>query len=160
MTLREVRKKKGKPLSKKKTTARQISTATAIAQKNFEYAINEISTGRSEIKFTIIVPSTDFDKKISVDKFNKRIKETERKLINLFGGSTQINTIGKWKENTKIISEKGARVESYIDADKLTRKRNKSTKILVHWLKQKQKDWNQYELAVEVEDDMFFIRTE
>ena len=41
-----------------------------------------------EIQFGIIVPSTNYDKKISNYEFKNRIKGTKKFLFSLFGGTT------------------------------------------------------------------------
>lgn len=106
------------------------------------------------IQTAIIVPSTDFDKKISANKFNDRIKETKKFMSNLFGGYTSVRSKGGYVSNRNaLIQEKAAVVVAYSTKDNFPTKR----KQLFNFVKRKKKAWNQESIGVIIENDLAYI---
>jgi hypothetical protein len=91
-------------------------------------------------QFGIIVPSTDYDKKISSYEFTNRIKGTKKFLSQLFGGSTSIKEVGSYvSDKGSLIDENGTMVESSMTLEQY----KSNIKKVEAYIKKKQKDWKQ-----------------
>lgn len=106
---------------------------------NIKAPLNKQSS-ELEIQFGIIVPSTEYDKKISSNEFKNRIKGTKKFLSSLFGGSQSIKEIGSYISDDKtLIDENGVLVESSMTRQQYLKNKEK----LNNYIKKKQKDWVQ-----------------
>ena len=105
----------------------------------------------------VYVPSTNrAQKPISKAQFSKRVKETEGKLTELFGGFTRFQSYGGYKDDKgNIIGEKGAKVVSF--ATKRDAKDPEKLMQLKTWMLKKQKDWGQDSIGYEHEGDLYYL---
>jgi hypothetical protein len=102
----------------------------------------------------VFVPSTkDVDKPISDSEFNKRVKETSSFLSELFGGITKISGTGAYHSKKGLVTERVAEVETFTDPSSYEQKKNKLHK----WLMKNKSAWGQENIAVEYEEDMYWI---
>lgn len=102
----------------------------------------------------IFVPSTfDVDKPVTNEMFQRRVKVTSSFLSDLFGGTTKISGTGAYHSKKGLVTEKVAEVEVFTDPSSYELKKNKLHK----WLMDKKKDWGQESIAVEYEEDMYWI---
>lgn len=95
----------------------------------------------------VYVPSTD-------GSLKRRVDETISFCTKLFGGTTQVNAIGTYtgvKHN--VIKERVAKVDIFTTPQNWELKKSK----LHSWLKVKKRSWHQEELALEFEEDMYWI---
>jgi len=103
------------------------------------------------IQFSINVPSTNYDKKISEPAFKKRIEETAVELSNKFGGDTSIRGKGDYTSDGKLISEDVVIIES-----SMTKKDYYANKKDIEdFIKEKQKSWNQETIGYSFENDFY-----
>ena len=103
----------------------------------------------------VFVPSTkDVDVPISDVEFNKRVKLTSSFLSSLFGGTTKVSGTGAYKSDAgKLVTERVAEVETFTEPSNYELKKGKLHK----WLMDRKKDWGQENIAVEYEEDMYWI---
>ena len=95
----------------------------------------------------IYVPSTS-------GNFEQRVEETQKFLTRLFGGTTEQGGIGTYVgKQRKVIKEDVAKVEVFTTPSLWESKKD----ALLKWLRSKKKAWRQEELAVEYEEDMFWV---
>jgi hypothetical protein len=95
----------------------------------------------------VYVPSTN-------GNFESRIDETQKFLTHLFGGTTEEGGVGTYVgKKRKVIKEDVAKVEVFTTPAVYEKKKDG----LLKWLKGKKKAWRQEELAVEYEEDMFWV---
>lgn len=108
----------------------------------------------SELKyqFSIIVPSTNYDKKISPQQFQNRIKGTKKFLSQTFGGTSSVKEVGSYvSDSGRLIDENGIEVES-----SMTLLQYKQNKIKIEkYIKQKLKDWKQERIGYYFEGDFY-----
>ena len=115
------------------------------------------------IEIAVLVPSTtptkdkqgrDTQKFIGTKQFNRRVEETKRKLISLFGGHTTVRGKGGFysDELGKVISEKVAKVTSFAERDK----HRKNKRRLLEWIKIKKRQWQQESIGIESEGDLHY----
>jgi hypothetical protein len=72
----------------------------------------------------------------------------------LFGGTTKISGTGAYQSNKgKLVTEKVAEVESFTDPTSYEQKKDKLHK----WILARKRDWGQESIAVEYEEDMYWI---
>ncbi|MEK6840719.1 MAG: hypothetical protein AABX79_02070 [Nanoarchaeota archaeon] len=131
-------------------------------KKTYTYAPNPFQKMPKRIKklsvanAVYIVDRDIRGKKITSQEFKERVKEVENKFISLFGGVTndEINH-GEFlsKVNHKIITERVARIMSFVEVPIFKKHR----KALEEWLLQKKKEWNQEVIAYEFEGDLYYI---
>lgn len=109
------------------------------------------------IETAIYVPSTDKNQKqIGKSQYQKRLKETEDFLSNLYGGFTRFDDIGGYKTLKKgIIKEKGARVVAF--ASKKDIKNKQKSAQLKNFILKKQKEWGQESIGYENEGDLHYL---
>jgi hypothetical protein len=125
-------------------------------QQQFQFPrVKKDEVDVSPIQMAVYVPSSNFDKKISDAEFQKRIKETYSFLNRAFGGTTRVRGIGSWyNDGNKLVNEKVAIVETFAKIKDYKQAQNK----LKAWLKQKRKEWKQWALSFEFENDLYFIK--
>lgn len=105
-----------------------------------------------EYQFGIVVPSTDYDKKISNSQFQNRIKGTKKFLSQLFGGTSSTKEIGSYlSDNGNVIDENGVMVESSMTLQQYKRNKNK----IEQYIKKKKKDWKQERIGYYFEDNFY-----
>lgn len=129
--------------------------------KSFTYAPNPFSkmpkgAKKLPVASAIYVPNTDKSgKRIAETEFRKRIKETEKKLLELFGGhSTDEIDHGEYlTKKKKVISEKVSKVSCFSNLKEY----NKHRKELENWLMKKKREWNQDSIGYEFEGDMYYL---
>ena len=98
-------------------------------------------------RIVVYVPSTEKDKPVSTREFNRRVRETQMFLSKEFGGSTRVSGVGTFIDNSNLIREDVAKVESFADS-KVYRRVDKK---LEKWLMKKRKEWNQFSVGYEYE---------
>lgn len=103
--------------------------------------------------FTIVPSTKDKTKKISTKAFNKRVKQTVRKLRSLFGGSTRVKGHGEYKLKGKYVPEKVAIVYSYAKRNRFLKKK----KEWIAWVKKKRREWGQDSMAIGIENDLYYV---
>lgn len=118
----------------------------------------KIKSNRLPVQFSIIVPSTDKDKKISASRFNKRIDDERRFMSRTFGGDTSIRGSGDFELTEKgkkpiLIKERIFMVESSTTPKKF----NESRKKLITHLKDVKKKWKQNSILFKVEGESFIF---
>lgn len=102
----------------------------------------------------VYVSSTLGAKKVSDVEFKRRITETTKFLNNLFGGSTKVEAQGSYiGKGGKLIKESVAKVEGFTSPQDWELKKSK----LHSWIGSKKKSWKQKEIAIEYEEDMYWI---
>ena len=102
----------------------------------------------------VYVPSTLHTKKVSEGEFKRRITETTRFLNGLFGGATKVEAQGSYLgKGGRLIKESVAKVEGFTSPSEWELKKSK----LHAWVGSKKKSWKQEEIAIEYEEDMYWI---
>lgn len=103
------------------------------------------------LQLSINVPSTDYDKKITPQQFNKRIKNTAKEFSDRFGGDTSIKGKGDYTSKGQLIREDVAIIES-----SMTRKDYQKNKSAIErFIKEKKKDWKQETIGYSFEGDFY-----
>lgn len=98
--------------------------------------------------FVVYIPSTSGD-------YKKRINEAISYFTKLFGGTTEFSAVGTYvsQKSGLVIKEKVALVDVYT-----TRKHWDAKKEMIKaWLKSRKKLWHQEELAIQFEEDMYWV---
>ena len=118
----------------------------------------KLKSNRLPIQFSVLVPSTKLDKKISTAEFNKRVDSEKKFMSRTFGGDTAIKNEGNFelKEKGKkpiLIKEKNVLVESSTTTTRFNKNRSK----LVRHLKAKQKQWKQNSVLYKLEGEAFIF---
>ena len=117
----------------------------------------KLKSNRLPIQIGIIVPSTNFDKKLSKKEYNKRVIQEKKYFSELFGGTTAITEQGGYVasdnkgKNAKLIEEEGTIVEANTTS-KIYKKHKTS---IANHIKQKQKDWKQQTIGYSVEGNFY-----
>lgn len=102
----------------------------------------------------IFVPSTqDVYTPVSKSVFTKRVKLTSDFLANLFGGTTKISGTGAYQSKRGLVTERVAEVETFTKPKSYEQKKDKLHK----WILARKKDWGQESIAVEYEEDMYWV---
>lgn len=114
--------------------------------------------GKPELPYeiTVYVPSTEFQKPIPKELFNKRIRETWKKMHKTFGGTTRVVGIGSFtsKKRGILVQEDVMKVTSFAEKKTIIEKMHKFNK----WLLKIKNKWKQEELSVEYENDLHFVK--
>lgn len=120
----------------------------------------DLNANRLPVQFSIIVPSTIFDKKIKAHEFSKRIDAEKKYFDRKFNGDTAVKDVGsyvtrKYKKGKrlkdKIIKEKGVIVESSTTPEVY----NKNRHFLASHIKKRQKDWKQSTILYKIQSESF-----
>lgn len=119
--------------------------------------IRQLESGditRLEVEQAITVPSTDYDKPISRERFKERVKEVQTYLAKTFGGETTVSGQGGYVTKTgELIPERVNVVTSFADDEKF----EQNVAKLVQKIKKWRDKWNQETIAYQVEDDLYLI---
>lgn len=114
-----------------------------------------------DTRIVIYVPSTEYDKKVSRGKFQKRLSDTTRFLSKEFGGTTVISGLGHWFDDKgKLIKENVVKVESFSPYSTY----KKEDKKVEKFLKEKAKAWKQkvlsfeYESPIKEHSSLYFVK--
>ena len=97
--------------------------------------------------FTIYIPAT------GPGSLNSKIQETSRYLISLFKGSTEIKATGNYMDKSSLIKENVCKIDVFTTPDQW--KRHKEG--IKEWLRKKRIQWKQKDLAIEFEEDMYWV---
>ena len=103
------------------------------------------------IQFSINVPSTNYDKKISSEAFRKRAENTAKALSDKFGGDTAVKGKGDYTSEGKLIREDVIIIESSMTKAEYEKKKPE----LEQFIKDKRKEWNQETIGYGFEDDFY-----
>jgi len=122
---------------------------TALHEKPVLKAPLSSESTRLPLQFSIVVPSTDYDKKISAREMKARVEETAKELSNRFGGDTAIRGKGDYTSDGKLISEDVVVVEASMTEEDY--KKNKPA--IEAFIKEKQKEWKQETIGYNFEGD-------
>lgn len=116
-----------------------------------------IKSNRLPIQYSIIVPSTRREKKISTSAFNKRVDSEKTFMSKTFGGDTTVKAQGNFLERRGkrniLIKEKNAVVESSTTRKVFNTKR----KILIRHLKERNRQWKQNSILYKIEGETFIF---
>ena len=116
-----------------------------------------VRANRLPIQFSVIVPSTKLDKKISRQSFQKRIDSEKRFMDKTFGGDTTVRAVGSFvlRKGKKdiLIKEKNAIVESSTTKRVFDNKR----KVLIQHIKARKKQWKQNSILFKLEGETFIF---
>jgi hypothetical protein len=98
--------------------------------------------------FVVYIPSTS-------GNYKKRIDEAIGFFTKLFGGTTEFSAVGTYvsQKTGMVIREKVALVDVYTTRDNWDKKKD----MIKGWLKSKKKAWKQEELAIQFEEDMYWV---
>lgn len=114
-----------------------------------------VRANRLPVQFSVIVPSTKLEKKISTSAFQKRINSEKRFMSKTFGGDTTVRAVGSFvlKKDKKdiLIKEKTAIVES----STTTKVFNSKRKALIQHIKARKKQWKQNSILFKLEGETF-----
>ncbi|MAH48579.1 hypothetical protein CMI37_22330 [Candidatus Pacearchaeota archaeon] len=117
----------------------------------------KLKSNRLPIQFSVLVPSTKLDKKISTSSFRKRIDDEKKFMSKTFGGDTSVKSTGSFvlKRGKKdiLIKEKNVIVESSTTTNKFNENRSR----LIRHLKAKQKQWKQNSVLYKLEGESFIF---
>jgi hypothetical protein len=106
------------------------------------------------IHTAITVPSTkEGDVPVSKEEHRRRAKEVAKKLSGWFGGYTEVEARGGWVEKGRLIKEPVYVVHAFAERDKYYEHDAKLQK----YIESKQKEWGQFTIAFQYEDDLFFV---
>lgn len=113
-----------------------------------------LKTNRLDVQFSIIVPSTKFDKDISARSFMKRVEDERTFLDNIFGGDSSIEQTGGFVSETgKLISEKNVMVTVSMSANTY----RKNRRMLARHIQEMQRKWDQESIGYGVEGSFFLF---
>lgn len=99
----------------------------------------------------VLVPSTSGTRRVGIEA---RVAETQRFLTKLFGGTTRVNAVGTYTgKGGTVVKERISEVEIYTTPEGWEEQRE----ALLGWLRSKKRAWNQEELAIKYEEDMFWV---
>ena len=116
-----------------------------------------VRANRLPIQFSVIVPSTKLEKKISSSAFQKRIDSEKRFMSKTFGGDTTVRAVGSFvlKKGKKdvLIKERTAIVESSTTKRVFDSKR----KALIKHIKDRKKQWKQNSILFNLEGESFIF---
>lgn len=127
-----------------------VKTVCSKPATMFKAPLSSKST-KLPIQLGITVPSTDYDKKISNEAFQKRIKETAKNFSSKFGGDTAIKGKGDYTSEGRLIREDVVVIES-----SMTKKDYQKNKPKIEqFIKDKKKEWNQESIGYSFEDDFY-----
>jgi len=102
----------------------------------------------------VYVPSTIRNSNVSPKEFQNRIDEVTSYLTRIFGGTTKITATGTYTgKSGKVTKERMSKIEIFTKPDEWEAKKDN----LYKFLKLKKKAWKQEEMAVEYEEDMFWV---
>lgn len=128
-------------------------------RKAFFARINALNVraNRLPIQFSIIVPSTKMNKKISASSFSKRVDSEKRFFSKNFGGDTSVRATGSFilKKGRKdiLVKERSAIVESSTTPKVFNSKR----KILIRHIISRKKEWKQDSIFFKLEGEAFIF---
>ena len=109
----------------------------------FEQMLKELDT-----HFIVYVPST------GMGNLKSRTDETVSFLTERVGGTTRVSGVGTWiDESGKVIPDDVAKIEVFTTPGKWKDERQ----ALLRYLQNKKTQWDQDILAIEFEEDMFWV---
>ncbi len=112
-----------------------------------------LPTNKLPVQVGIIVPSTELDKQITDQEFNKRIDSEKRFFDKKFGGDTSHKTVGSYILGKQLIKEKGEFIQSSMTrADYIKHK----ISMEKHFIKRR-KQWKQDSLLIRIEGQDFIV---
>ena len=110
---------------------------------------------RLPIHTAITVPSTKAgDVPISKKEHSRRAEEVAKQLSKWFGGYTQVEARGGWVEGERVIKEPVYVVHAFAERSKYY----EHDKKLQEYVNKKQKDWGQFAISFQFEDDLYFVK--
>lgn len=116
-----------------------------------------VRANRLPVQFSVIVPSTKLNKKITPRAFQKRIDSEKRFMDRTFGGDTTVRAVGSFvlRKGRKdiLIKERNAIVES----STIKRVFNSKRRSLVRHIKLRQKQWKQNSILFKIEGESFIF---
>lgn len=116
-----------------------------------------VRANRLPVQFSVIVPSTKLEKKISPSAFQKRINSEKIFMDKTFGGDTTVRAVGSFvltkRKKDILIKEKNAIVESSTTRKVFNTKR----KILIQHIKERRKQWKQNSILFKLEGETFIF---
>jgi len=108
------------------------------------------------IETVVYIPSTTENQKLlSPDDFEKRVAESQDELAKMFGGYSTVDVQGGYEDDDgNIIKEKVAKVTVFTTEDNLVKQQRKYRQ----WLLKNQKQWYQDSIGFEVEGDLYYLK--
>jgi hypothetical protein len=127
-----------------------VDTNTAIATKNKLKKNFDLP-----FEVAVYVPSTsDANKNISKQDFEKRINEVREYLANVFGGFSSNEVSGGYVSSEKGLIKEGVhKVTSFASKENL----DSNMKKLISQIKKWCKDWSQESIGLEFEGDLYYL---
>jgi hypothetical protein len=127
-----------------------VDTNTAIATKNKLKKNFDLP-----FEVAVYVPSTsDANKNISKQDFEKRINEVSEYLANVFGGFSSNEVSGGYVSSEKGLIKEGVhKVTSFASKENL----DSNMKKLISQIKKWCKDWSQESIGLEFEGDLYYL---
>ena len=118
----------------------------------YQPIFKKLPMGHNPLELSLYIPSTKGKKKLTKKEFDKRINNAEKKMSNLFGGYTQIDTTGGWVSGNKLIEEPVATVTSFTTIDNF--EKNKAE--FENYVEEIRNKYKQESIAIEFEGDLYF----
>jgi hypothetical protein len=99
------------------------------------------------VQFSIIVPSTEMDRTVSATAFRRRIMREKEWLDSRFGGDTSVATLGSYWDGSKVIRERGARLETSMTVERYKAMR----RTLAEHVREMRSRWKQQSVMARLE---------
>jgi hypothetical protein len=108
-----------------------------------------------EVMQAVTVPSTEYDRQIPPDIYQRRVREVENYLTKEFGGATTVQGDGQFMDddNKKIIREPVKVITSFAQSDGFKGKQKNLLAKIEDWKRR----WKQKSMAYQVEDDLYMV---
>lgn len=119
----------------------------------------KLRSNRLPVQIGLVVPSTDFDKKLPQKEYQKRVQAEKKYFSGLFGGETAITSQGGYiaqekvnkRNKNKLIEEEGTIVQASTTPEIYEKHKDK---IASH-IKSRQKEWKQQTIGYSLEGDFY-----
>jgi len=115
----------------------------------------KLRSNRLPVQIGVVVPSTNFDKKLPQKAYEKRVQAEKKYFSELFGGDTAITEHGGYiaqaGKRKKLIEEEGTIVQASTTPEIYERHKKK---IASH-IKSRQKEWKQQTIGYSLEGDFY-----
>lgn len=115
----------------------------------------KLRSNRLPVQIGVVVPSTNFDKKLPAKEYEKRVAQEKKYFSELFGGETAISSSGGYiaqvGKRKKLIEEEGTIVEASTTSEKYERHKKK----IANHIRARQKEWKQQTVGYSLEGDFY-----
>lgn len=115
----------------------------------------KLRSNRLPVQLGVVVPSTNFDKKLPKKQYEKRVQAEKKYFSELFGGNTALSEMGGYVtqvgKRKKLIEEEGTIVQASTTSEKY----EKHKKKIANHIKSRQKEWKQQTIGYSLEGDFY-----